>query len=304
MSFNLYFAGSRGKVCDNWLYMNDCNRLYSQLNNRSDIKRFCENATSSKSKLFIDSGAFSAHTKGAEVNVDDYINYVNSLDNKVTIFAQVDKIPGTFGKARTIQEIEEAPAISWENYLYMRERLVSPDKCLPVFHQGEDFKWLDNMLEAKFNGKHIPYIGISPSNDLTVKRKETFIQECFKHIKNSSNPDVKTHAFGMTSLKVLERYPFYSADSTTWLIVAAMGSVMTPWGTLYVSSREYSEDNINCLPDKAKNVVIEYFDSLGFSMQDLSEKNESRALANCMFLKKWADSYQYKPANTFKNKLF
>ena len=31
---------------------------------------------------------------------------------------------------------------------------------------------------------------------------------CFKMISESNNPHVKTHAFGMTSLKLLEQYPF------------------------------------------------------------------------------------------------
>lgn len=302
MAFNLYFAGSRTKEIDDWLSANNCNRLFSQLNDRRAIKDWCE--YESKSKLFIDSGAHSAHTRGVSLDVDDYIKYVNELDSKVSIFAQVDKIPGTYRKPRTIQEIQEAPKLSWDNYLYMRSRLVSPDKCLPVFHQGEDFKWLDNMLEATFDGKHIPYIGLSPRGDISVKQKEVFIAECFKHIKNSSNPQVKTHAFGMTSLNLLERYPFYSADSTTWLLVAAMGNVMTPWGVWYCSKRTLTDNNLNCLPSDALEAVKEYFNSLGFTLEQISDSYEARMIANCMYLKKWADEYKYMPVTITYNKLF
>ena len=301
MSFNLYYAGAQCAEVEDWLVANKCHKLYSQLTERRAIKRWLDRNPTSN--LFIDSGAYSAHSRGVELDVDEYIDYLNDLDDLVTIFAQVDKIPGTLGKARTLDDIEEAPALSWDNYLYMRTKLKSPDKCLPIFHQGENIKWLDNMLEATFDGEHIPYIGISPCNDLNVHQKEIYISECFKHIKNSSNPNVKVHAFGMTSLKVLERYPLYSADSTSWVLIAAMGSVMTPWGTYYVGDRLKSSKNLNYFSDDVKDKVNEYFVSIGSSLQDVSENYVSRLLANCKFTHNWALNYQYRPMGVSKKKL-
>lgn len=298
MAFDLYFAGSRNVELDNWLSKNNCSRLFSQLNDRTAISKWVNYNTASH--LFIDSGAFTAHTKGDTLNIDDYIEYLNSIDNDVTICAEVDEIPGKFGKPRTKQMLLEAPKKSWDNYLYMRSKLVSPDKCLPVFHQGEDFKWLDNMLEATFDGKHIPYIAISPCNDLPTKQKEPWIANCFLHIKNSSNPNVKVHILGMTSLDILQRYPAYSADSTTWLLVAAMGSVMTPWGVVYISNKSLSEENILCKSKPVVEAVQKYFDNIGFSLEQLSSDYTSRMIANCIYLKNWADNYVYKPAKVMK----
>ena len=58
-------------------------------------------------QISIDSGAFSVHTKGIELDVDEYINYINSIDDDIHIFAQVDKIPGEFGKEKTKEQILE-----------------------------------------------------------------------------------------------------------------------------------------------------------------------------------------------------
>ena len=232
MAFNLYFAGSQCKEADELMVKLNCNRLFSQENDRKNISNWQNykhsRRTQYKGNIFIDSGAFSVHTKGIELDVDEYINYINSIDDDIHIFAQVDKIPGEFGKEKTKEQILEAPKLSWDNYLYMKEKVVSRDKLLPIFHQGEDFKWLHNMLEYTHeDGSHIDYIGISPANDKSSKEKEIFIHKCFNIIKKSSNPSVKTHAFGMTSKWILERYPFTSADSTSWLMTGANGNIMT-----------------------------------------------------------------------------
>lgn len=73
--------------------------------------------------------------------MDEYIDYVNGLDNEVDLIAQVDTIPGSFGVIRTADETVIAPELSWQNYLYMRDKIISVDKLVPIFHQDEDFKW-------------------------------------------------------------------------------------------------------------------------------------------------------------------
>lgn len=294
MGFDLYFAGSRDKKSDDFLAQNLCPRLFSQLNDRKSIQAWMEYAK--KGKLFIDSGAHSAHTRGVELDVDEYINYVNEHDDEISIFAQVDKIPGVYRQHKTEKDWAEAPALSWENYKYMRERVKSPDKLIPVFHQGEDWKWLKNMCEATFDGKHIPYIGLSPRGDVKVKDKEEFVKKGFQIIKDSSNPNVKVHAFGMTTLSLLERYPFYSADSTTWLLVAAMGQINTPWGIVYVSEQKSREGHIDQLPPQVKAKIEAWLKELGYTLEDVATSHVARSLVNCAYLKHWADNYQYKPA--------
>ena len=67
--------------------------------------------------LFIDSGAFSIHTGNATTTADEYIEYLNSIDEYIDVFAQLDKIPGTFQQPKTPEDYVESARLSWENFL-------------------------------------------------------------------------------------------------------------------------------------------------------------------------------------------
>ena len=303
--FNLYFAGAGPKHVLEFKYANNTNQLFSQLNERSSIKNYINSVKDIKNaKLFIDSGAWTAHSQGKEVDIDDYIKFLNEYDEYFYIFAELDKIPGQFRKPKTLEQKLEAPKISWDNYLYMKDRVKSRDKLLPVFHQGEDFKWLKNMLEYTHEdtNTHIPYIGISPANDSSIPGKIAFIERCFEIIKESSNPNVKTHAFGMTSLDVLEQYPFTSADSTSYLMCAINGSIMSDYGIINLSNKRLYKDNAIFLEDK--KLLNEVVSKYGFTFEQLSEDIGNRAIYNMKYLLDWCKNYQYKPSNINKNKLF
>lgn len=310
MAFDLYFAGSQCKEADELMIKLNCNRLFSQENDRKNISNWQNykhsRRTQYEGNIFIDSGAFSVHTKGIELDVDEYIEYINSIDKDIHIFAQVDKIPGEFGKTKTKEQILEAPALSWKNYLYMKDRVTSRDKLLPIFHQGEDFKWLHNILEyTHSDGSHIPYIGISPANDKSAKEKEIFIHKCFNIIKKSSNPNVKTHAFGMTSRWILEQYPFTSADSTSWLMTGANGSIMTSYGTVLVSQNKLNDPHhINNMSIKARENIERFVQKLGYQLEEAMLDYRIRMCINIAYLKQWADNYEYRPIKTFKKSLF
>lgn len=291
--FDLYFAGAKNKIADDYLLQHNANRLQSQLLDRNNINDWCS-LKSDVSKLFIDSGAYTAYTKGIIIDVDAYIDYLNSITDKCTVFAQLDTIPGRFGKPKTKEEKLNAPRLSWENYLYMRSKLKEPYKLIPIFHQGESYEWLWNMLEyVDADGQHIPYIGISPAID--VPGLEEFLINSFDIIAKSSNPKVKTHAFGMTQLKILEMYPYTSADSTSWKLSAAMGSIYTPWGLIYVSERGSKErDYILNQPLEAQDRLKAYIAECGYTLEDVANKDSARYIINIKYLMDWAKNYKYR----------
>lgn len=228
MAFDLYFAGGVKAEC---VIKYNGNKLYSQLNERDMADKFLDSVDEGRytGKLLVDSGAYSAHTVGRHIDVDEYIEYLNYNEDYLTGYVQVDEIPGRFGVPKTRQQLIDAPENTWKNYVYMRERLDNPNKLLALFHMGEDFSHLVRMLETTFeNGEHIPYIGISPANDMAKRHKDKWFEQCFRIIRDSKNPNVKTHAFGMTSVDLLEKYPFYSADSTNCILSAGMGNILVP----------------------------------------------------------------------------
>lgn len=308
MGFNLYFASMTDKNMIPYFCENGYNLLYSNVNDHILIpKMFNANM---KGNFFLDSGAHSAHTKGKEVDVDAYIKFINDNDDKITYCVQVDKIPGQYLKPKTQKELEEAPELSWENYVYMRSRLNNYNKLIPVFHQGEDFKWLKNMCNTTFDGEYIQYIGLSPRGDVGLEYKYDFCAKCFEVIQSSNNPNVKTHAFGMTSLELLEKLPFYSADSTTYLHVAAYGQVWTPWGKIGISEENKNHPTAPVvywfLPNDERKVLDDYFETIGTSADELRKHHVPRTIANAKFCRNWAENYEYKGLKSFvsSKKLF
>lgn len=307
---DLYMAGSTFKELNEWMRVKGYNKLLSQLNDRGAIGEWGEALRANKdckSKLFIDSGAFTAHTKGAELDVDEYIDFCNKNDDIFTVFAQVDTIPGEFGRPYTREELAEAPELSWKNYLYMAPKCKSRDKLIPIFHQQEDFKWLENMLEYTHpdTGEHIKYIGISTRNDCPRKDKEKWLTKVFDIIARSSNPNVKTHAFGMTSFPLLEQFPFTSADSTAWIMVSVNGNIYTDIGAVLVSEVSASNPKHFKYMDKGQQEhILKYIESRGFTMEQLATDYRYREYFNILYMNDWADNYVYKGGNKKIRTLF
>lgn len=323
--FNLYLASFDDAKIIDYAYSEDFPLLYSQLNNRQYILKHFDAQAEGKTKgnLFIDSGAHSAHTKGVKLDLEEYIGFVNDNIDKMTVYVQVDKIPGMYLKPKTEKDFLEAPELSWENYLYMHDRSKDYTKLIPVFHQGEDLKWLQNMCDYKFSdGTQIPYIGLSPRGDVSLEAKYDFCAKCFATIQKSSQPNIKTHAFGATSLSMLERLPFTSADSTTWVLVSAFGQVWVPTGItgytvddtvgvkLGVSKENISHPTATQTyweqTSDIKKKLDDYFESIGTNIEELSVSHSARSLASAKFCQNWAKNYQYKGLKTFvsTNKLF
>lgn len=279
----LYLAGMEESCVDKI----DCNALFSYVDQGKiqfdKLKDFIK-----PGKLFIDSGAFSAWTKGAEINVDEYIHWLNVRSSQIHLCGQVDVIPGDRVHGASFKQVREAAEKTWENYLYMRKRLKNPNALLYTYHVGEPVEFLKQALEWKDeNGNHIPYIAFGGMVGKPKKIRDLFLQHSFNIIKNSSNYNVKVHAFGMTDFDLLEKYPIHSADSTSWIMVGAMGGIMTDFGTITVSdNQKYDKNHYSHLPKKAIDTFNKSIKDFGFTLDDLAEHRDNRILFNAMDMQK------------------
>lgn len=257
------------------------------------------------SKLFIDSGAYSMWTRGIEIDVDEYINWLNERADYLDLFGQVDAIPGTKEGGATYQEVREAAQKTWDNYLYMRSRLKKPEGLLYTFHVGEPKEFLEQALEwTDENGNHIPYIALGGMVGKTSLVRKNFLDMCFTIIKNSSNPDVKVHAFGMTSKDLLAKFPITSADSTSWIMTAANGGIMTDVGTVIVSENKSNlPEHFSHLPEDLREEFDKEIKEFGFSLEELSTDRNKRVIHNARFMKDRISKIEYKPAMK-KKRLF
>ena len=302
IGFDLYMAGTQNKMCENYMLEHGYCRLQSQVNDRTNIKRWVEE-NNNGGKLFIDSGAYTALTKGKEVDVNEYIQYINAISDKLYVFAQVDYIP------RNAQDKTDTGEASWLNYLYMLDKMKEPDKLMPIYHQGESVEILRNMVEFKKpNGEYVDYIGFGAlaGTGITVPEKQEFFKKCFQVIAESKNPNVKVHAMGMTSLSLLEMFPFYSADSTSWIMQGATGKIITPFGSMDVSDKtKYTKQHLTNIHEDARVKIETWLEENGMSLELVLTDYKYRTLCNLIALKYWADNYKYKGGDIkVRNKLF
>jgi hypothetical protein len=174
----------------------------------------------SQPELMLDSGAYSAWRRGEVIKVEAYIEFAKDFGHLFHSIANLDVIPGEFRQKKTHQEVERSAARSYENLQEMKAAGLSP---IPVFHQGERFQHLDRLLD---DGE--TYIGISPSGD-KIQQDRRWLNTVFDRLTDVNGlPLVKTHGFGVTASHILQRYPWYSCDSASWVHASANGRIYLP----------------------------------------------------------------------------
>ena len=171
--------------------------------------------------LMIDSGAYSAWSHNSSIDLKAYIKFLKSNKGKFFSHVALDVLAQGFEKERTPESIEACAVQSCKNFHIMRDAGLD---SIPVFHQGDDFKWLHQYLT-----QGVPFIGISCRKDLWAKEQQTWMDEVFSILTTKDGrPIVKTHGFGITKVRFMLRYPWTTVDSTSWALMAAFGQIFIP----------------------------------------------------------------------------
>jgi len=240
-------------------------------------------------KLLCDSGAFTswnlAQKKKKEgdpnwqnflVDIYKYIEFVKKHNDIIWRAVNLDVIPGEQGREPKLEEIELAAQQGFDNLLIMKQNGINP---IHVYHQGEDLKWLDKMIVEG----ECDYIGVSPCNDYSTDRKRNWLDQVFRYL-GEKYPYVKTHGFGVTSVQLVERYPWYSTDSSSYSLTAAMGAILTPYGRIYVSddeSKHGDPDHIRNKPQQIKDHIDKYLmNRIGYNLRSMMERQDMQ-LVEC-----------------------
>lgn len=137
-----------------------------------------------------------------EIDIGKYCDFLHLLLDRVTGYFNLDRI--------NLKDREAAAAESRQNYLAMRKRGLHP---IPVFHQGEDIKWLYQMVEDGAD-----YIALAGASSLHNNSKERqWYDQVWNGLVNKGGfPAVKVHGLGDTKSFSLTTYPWYSVDSSSW----------------------------------------------------------------------------------------
>jgi hypothetical protein len=164
--------------------------------------------------LFLDSGAFSADSQGYEIDIQEYIDFVKRHRDYLTCYANLDVIGDP---TKGIDGAEE----TWKNQQAMEAAGLSP---MPVFHVGEDESYLRYYVE------NYDYVGLGGMVPFTSQVLRAWLDRVFRDLICDAQgwPQVKIHGFGMTSLSLMLRYPWYSVDSTSWIMASRNGTIYVP----------------------------------------------------------------------------
>lgn len=221
-------------------------------------------------KVFFDSGAFTAHTMGMELHVDEYVEYIKKnmdlvrFEDGIMMVSVLDGIGD--------------PLMTYRNQLEMEARGIRP---LPCFHAGEDERYLEYYVQ---NYDYITLGGMVGSSASMLMKWLDRIWERYL-IDGSGRPRLKVHGFGITSIPIMESYPWYSCDSSSWVQTAAFGAIHTPqWGPINVSEKSPQKHDAGqhaaTLTPIEQDAIFKHLEESGFTYERLSTVYESRAAYN------------------------
>lgn len=218
-------------------------------------------------KVFLDSGAFSAFTKGVNVDMVKYCDYIKRNED---IIERVDNDL----LASVLDGIGD-PLKTYQNQLAMESLGVRP---LPCFHYGEDERYLEWYIA---NYEYITLGGMVP---ISTPQLFLWLDRIWgKYLTDGSGrPRIKVHGFGLTTPSLMSRYPWYSVDSSSWVQIARVGGMllMPEARVLNVSNqspnRRVEGQHIDTLTPAMREAVERKLQGCGVDIERMRETYLSR----------------------------
>jgi len=233
-------------------------------------QRYLDQMRADNAQVFLDSGAFSAYTLGVDIDLPTYCDYIK---RNMDLWRVEDGVV----MASVLDGIGD-PLKTYQNQLAMEQLGAKP---LPCFHAGEDERYLEHYV------KNYEYITLGGMVGSSTKQLCIWLDRMWERYltDGSGRPRLKVHGFGITAVPIVERYPWYSVDSSSWIQSAAFGSIIDPiHGPMSVSekspSRHDAGQHVTTLTSVEQDYVLQMLEKNGFTYERLSTVYESRAAYN------------------------
>lgn len=203
--------------------------------------------------VFLDSGAFSAYTQGVQIDVVQYCDFIKRNADIIEVASVLDAVGD--------------PQKTYENQKAMEALGTAP---LPCFHYGEDERYLEYYVA---NYEYITLGGMVPISTPNLLLWLDRLWE--KYLTDGAGrAKIRVHGFGLTTIKLMERYPWYSVDSSSWVQISSVGSILHPdYGVIAISStspnRKQEGRHFDTLSNIEQSHLIHEFARLGYTMSEL-----------------------------------
>lgn len=238
-------------------------------------------------RVFMDSGAFSAFTLGSTINIKEYCDYLQRNADIIEVASVLDGIGD--------------PLKTYENQCIMESTGVRP---LPCFHFGEDERYLEHYIA---NYEYITLGGMVPN---TTDQNKMWLDHVWSKFLCDANgkAKLKVHGFGMTSVSLMKRYPWYSVDSSSWVQIGFRGNIMLPkYGVVAVSStspnRKVDGQHIDNMPEAAQQYIRAEVERRGFTIERLATVYVSRWMYNLGFFVEMQEEMKDKELTFFLDQM-
>jgi len=154
--------------------------------------------------------------KGSEFRkyCNQYAEFIQrgDLQGKVRYFATVDAI----GNAEITLQVHE---------FFEKEHGL---RLIPVVHFPAPMKWIDVYLEKGYKMIGLGGMARRPDKSKVINWCDmAFLKLCPE--SNDRKPIVKVHGFALTSWGLLRRWPWFSVDSTSYLLYGTYGLICVPF---------------------------------------------------------------------------
>jgi hypothetical protein len=146
--------------------------------------------TGSPAQIFADSGAHSARTLGIHLDLDSYAQWCERWDPNLALYANLDVI--------------KAPDQTYRHQKALEQRGLAP---LPVFHTGSPWWHLERYLAEGYT-----YIALGALLGNPPDQVMPWLAKAFR----LAHGRAVFHGFGLTLVRALREFPFYSVDSSSW----------------------------------------------------------------------------------------
>ena len=168
----------------------------------------------SEVEILLDSGAFSMHTKGIQITLDEYASFVK-------------KNKHVFRGGQIALDVLEDKEQSYRNWQILRDKGAD---TIPVFHlqQSQDeedtsFSYLDKYL------KETDYIAIGAVARLHSSQRMLAFSGLWDYLRAiGADKSHKFHILGVTAIELVSKFPWYSADSATTVKQSSFGNIFVP----------------------------------------------------------------------------
>lgn len=230
--------------------------------------------------LLLDSGAYSAKTQNKKLDIDEYIEYIQERSDVLP--------PHTYFN---LDVIGNGPK-SYENFLYMRMQGLKP---IPVWHAETELEFLGHYLHLS------KYIAIGAISTMSNERTIHSLDDIWRDYLTDKDgyPVCKVHGFGLTSILIMTRYPWYSVDSTSWVQFGRYGVILIPrtrggvWvynenpHIVTVSSKSprihEAGKHFNTYSPNIQNIFMRYLHARGFSLEEVADNHLMRDQINMLY---------------------